>query len=122
MKRLGNLLAITLVITLGGIIGYTNAPNQNLQANEITRIRWVDVPKTDVSKPNFININLQEEKIDIEADEPTSVTVYTEVKEVPVYRTKTVEKPVYQLDIIQSTKLFKKLAPLTLPKITVDRK
>ena len=121
MKRWTNMLAIALVITLGGIIGYSNAPNQNLQANEITRIRWVDVPKTDVSESNLIKIDLRKENIDIKSVDPTSVTVYTEVKEVPVYRTKTVKDTVYQMDLVQSTKLFATLAPLKLPKITVDR-
>ena len=124
MKTKWNALAFTLVMCLGGIIGFRASPNQNLQANEITKIRWVDVPKTDVSLPSKININLQKEQVEFSGNtENATVNIQkeTEIKKVPVYITKEVEKVIYEPNLVMSTRLLKKTVPLTLPKINVDR-
>ena len=124
MWKLSKTLAILLVIATGGLIGFVNTNNQNLNANPTTLIRWVDVPKTDVSLPSKININLQKEQVEFSGNtENATVNIQkeTEIKEVPVYITKEVEKVIYEPNLVMSTRLLKKTVPLTLPKINVDR-
>lgn len=124
MWKLSKTLAILFVMAIGGLIGFVNTNNQNLNANPVTLIRWVDVPKTDVSLPNKININLQKEQVEFSGNtENATVNIQkeTEIKKVPVYITKEVEKVIYEPNLVMSTKLLKKAVPLTLPKINVDR-
>ena len=124
MWNLSKTLAILLVIATGGLIGFVNTNNQNLNANPTTLIRWVDVPKTDVSLPSKININLQKEQVEFSGNtENATVNIQkeTEIKKVPVYITKEVEKVIYEPNLVMSTRLLKKAIPLTLPKINVDR-
>lgn len=124
MWKLSKTLAILLVIATGGLIGFVNTNNQNLNANPTTLIRWVDVPKTDVSLPSKININLQKEQVEFSGNtENATVNIQkeTEIKKVPVYITKEVEKVIYEPNLVMSTRLLKKTIPLTLPKINVDR-
>ena len=124
MWKLSKTLAILLVIATGGLIGFVNTNNQNLNANPTTLIRWVDVPKTDVSLPSKININLQKEQVEFSGNtENATVNIQkeTKIKKVPVYITKEVEKVIYEPNLVMSTRLLKKTVPLTLPKINVDR-
>lgn len=124
MWKLSKTLAILLVMATGGLIGFINTNNQNLNANPTTLIRWVDVPKTDVSLPSKININLQKEQVEFSGNtENATVNIQkeTEIKKVPVYITKEVEKVIYEPNLVMSTRLLKKTVPLTLPKINVDR-
>lgn len=124
MWKLSKTLAILLVMAVGGLIGFVNTNNQNLNANPVTLIRWVDVPKTDVSLPSKININLQKEQVEFSGNtENATVNIQkeTEIKKVPVYITKEVEKVIYEPNLVMSTRLLKKTVPLTLPKINVDR-
>lgn len=124
MWKLSKTLAILLVMATGGLIGFVNTNNQNLNANPTTLIRWVDVPKTDVSLPSKININLQKEQVEFSGNtENATVNIQkeTEIKKVPVYITKEVEKVIYEPNLVMSTRLLKKTVPLTLPKINVDR-
>ena len=124
MWKLSKTLAILLVMATGGLIGFVNTNNQNLNANPTTLIRWVDVPKTDVSLPSKININLQKEQVEFSGNtENATVNIQkeTEIKKVPVYITKEVEKVIYEPNLVMSTRLLKKTIPLTLPKINVDR-
>ena len=124
MWKLSKTLAILLVIATGGLIGFVNTNNQNLNANPTTLIRWVDVPKTDVSLPSKININLQKEQVEFSGNtENATVNIQkeTEIKKVPVYITKEVEKVIYEPNLVMSTRLLKRTVPLTLPKINVDR-
>lgn len=124
MWKLSKTLAILFVMAIGGLIGFVNTNNQNLNANPVTLIRWVDVPKTDVSLPNKININLQKEQVEFSGNtENATVNIQkeTEIKKVPVYITKEVEKVIYEPNLVMSTRLLKKTVPLTLPKINVDR-
>ena len=121
MWKISKILAITLAIVIGGTIGYINNNSQNLNANPITMIRWVDVPKTDVSLPKTINIDLQKDQVSIsENTENATVNVQREIKEVPVYIEKKVREIVYKPDLINNHKLLKHIAPLTLPKINAD--
>ena len=124
MWKLSKTLAILLVMATGGLIGFVNTNNQNLNANPTTLIRWVDVPKTDVSLPSKISINLQKEQVEFSGNtENATVNIQkeTEIKKVPVYITKEVEKVIYEPNLVMSTRLLKKTVPLTLPKINVDR-
>ena len=122
MWKLSKTLAILFVIAVGGAIGYVNNDSQNLNASPITMIRWVDVPKTEMSLPNIIDINLQDDKVSVSGNtDNTTVNVQREIKEVPVYIEKKVREIVYEPDLINSHKLLKHAAPLTLPKINVDR-
>ena len=124
MWKLSKTLAILLVIATGGLIGFVNTNNQNLNANPTTLIRWVDVPKTDVSLPSKININLQKEQVEFSGNtENATVNIQkeTKIKKVPVYITKEVEKVIYEPNLVMSTRLLKRTVPLTLPKINVDR-
>ena len=124
MWKLSKTLAILFVMAIGGLIGFVNTNNQNLNANPVTLIRWVDVPKTDVSLPSKININLQKEQVEFSGNtENATVNIQkeTEIKKVPVYITKEVEKVIYEPNLVMSTRLLKKAIPLTLPKINVDR-
>lgn len=115
-KRLGNILAFTLVVGLGTLFGYKNAPNQSLQANEVTQIRWVDVPRADVSIPGLINIDLQKEQVSFSGNaDNTTVTIQKEVKEVPKYVT--VKEVVKEPSIKLGEKALDKIAPLTMAKI-----
>ena len=124
MWKLSKTLAILFVMAIGGLIGFVNTNNQNLNAKPVTLIRWVDVPKTDVSLPSKININLQKEQVEFSGNtENATVNIQkeTEIKKVPVYITKEVEKIIYEPNLVMSTRLLKKAVPLTLPKINVDR-
>lgn len=122
MWKISKMLAIALAIVIGGTIGYVNNNSQNLNANPVTMIRWVDVPRTDVSLPKTININLQEDQVSISGNtENATVNVQREIKEVPVYIEKKVREIVYKPDLIDNHKLLKHIAPLTLPKINADR-
>lgn len=124
MWKLSKTLAILLVMAIGGLIGFVNTNNQNLNANPVTLIRWVDVPKTDVSLPSKININLQKEQVEFSGNTKNAtvnIQKETEIKKVPVYITKEVEKVIYEPNLVMSTRLLKKTVPLTLPKINVDR-
>lgn len=124
MWKLSKTLAILFVMAIGGLIGFVNTNNQNLNANPVTLIRWVDVPKTDVSLPSKININLQKEQVEFSGNtENATVNIQkeTEIKKVPIYITKEVEKVIYEPNLVMSTRLLKKAIPLTLPKINVDR-
>lgn len=122
MWKLSKTLAILFVIAVGGAIGYVNNDSQNLNASPITMIRWVDVPKTEMSLPKTIDINLQDDKVSVSGNtDNTTVNVQREIKEVPVYIEKKVREIVYEPDFINSHKLLKHAAPLTLPKINVDR-
>lgn len=122
MRKKWNVLAFMLVMCLGGIIGFRASPNQSLQANEITRIRWVDVPKTDVSVPNLINIDLNEDKVSFSGNtDNTTVRIEKETIEVPKYIIKEKEVYVPVVDKSWSNKLLDRVAPLTPPKINVDR-
>ena len=122
MRKKWNVLAFMLVMCLGGIIGFRASPNQSLQANEITKIRWVDVPKTDVSVPNLINIDLNEDKVSFSGNtDNTTVRIEKETIEVPKYIIKEKEVYVPVVDKSWSNKLLDRVAPLTPPKINVDR-
>lgn len=122
MWKISKMLAITLAIVIGGTIGYVNNNSQNLNANPVTMIRWVDVPKTDVSLPKTINIDLQKDQVLVSGNtENATVNVQREIKEVPVYIEKKVREIVYEPNLIWSTKLLKNIAPLTLPKINANR-
>lgn len=124
MWKLSKTLAILLVMATGGLIGFVNTNNQNLNANPTTLIRWVDVPKTDVSLPSKININLQKEQVEFSGNTKNAtvnIQKETEIKKVPVYITKEVEKVIYEPNLVMSTRLLKRTVPLTLPKINVDR-
>lgn len=124
MWKLSKTLAILFVMAIGGLIGFVNTNNQNLNANPVTLIRWVDVPKTDVSLPSKININLQKEQVEFSGNTKNAtvnIQKETEIKKVPVYITKEVEKVIYEPNLVMSTRLLKKTVPLTLPKINVDR-
>lgn len=124
MWKLSKTLAILFVMAIGGLIGFVNTNNQNLNAKPVTLIRWVDVPKTDVSLPSKININLQKEQVEFSGNtENATVNIQkeTEIKKVPVYITKEVEKVIYEPNLVMSTRLLKRTVPLTLPKINVDR-
>lgn len=120
MKTKWNVLAFLAVMCLGGIIGFRASPNQNLQASEITCIRWVDVPKTDVSLPNTINVDLQEDKVSFSGNtNNATVIVKKETVEVPIV--KEVVKTKYERNFQWENKLLNKVAPLQLQKINVDR-
>lgn len=122
MRKKWNVLAFMLVMCLGGIIGFRASPNQSLQANEITKIRWVDVPKTDVSVPNLINIDLNKDKVSFSGNtDNTTVRIEKETIEVPKYIIKEKEVYVPVVDKSWSNKLLDRVAPLTPPKINVDR-
>lgn len=122
MWKLSKTLAILFVIAVGGAIGYVNNDSQNLNASPITMIRWVDVPKTEMSLPKIIDINLQDDKVSVSGNtDNTTVNVQREIKEVPVYIEKKVREIVYEPDFINSHRLLKHAAPLILPKINVDR-
>lgn len=122
MRKKWNVLAFTLVMCLGGIIGFRASPNQSLQANEITKFRWVDVPKTDVSVPNLINIDLNKDKVSFSGNtDNTTVRIEKETIEVPKYIIKEKEVYVPVVDKSWSNKLLDRVAPLTPPKINVDR-
>lgn len=109
------------VIAIGGFIGFVNTDNQNLNATQ-TMIRWVDVPMTDVSLPNEINIDLQREQVSFSGNTKNAkVIIQKETEKVPVYITKEVEKPVYEPNLVWSTRLLKKIAPLPMPKINANR-
>lgn len=123
MWKISKMLAIITVIAIGGFIGFVNTNNQNLNATPTTLIRWVDVPRTDVSLPNEINIDLQKEQVSFSGNtENAKVIIQKETEKVPVYITKEVEKVVNEPNLVMSTKLLMKTVPLTLPKINVDRK
>ena len=122
MWKISKMLAITLAIVIGGTIGYINNNSQSLNANPVTMIRWVDVPKTDASLPKTISIDLQKDQVSISGNtENATVNVQREIKEVPVYIEKKVREIVYKPDFINNHKLLKHIAPLTLPKINADR-
>ena len=122
MRKKWNALAFMLVMCLGGVIGFRASPNQSLQANEITKIRWVDVPKTDVSVPNLINIDLNKDKVSFSGNtDNTTVRIEKETIEVPKYIIKEKEVYVPVVDKSWSNKLLDRVAPLTPPKINVDR-
>lgn len=123
MRKFSNILAVLTVISLGMFIGYANAPNNTVQATTITGVRWVDVPRENCFNPyGIVNIDLQNEEVSISGNtENTTVNIQKEIKKVPVYVEKKVEVPVYKHDLVWGTKVFKALAPLTLPKINVDR-
>ena len=122
MWKISKMLAITLAIVIGGTIGYINNNSQSLNANPVTMIRWVDVPKTDVSLPKTISIDLQKDQVSISGNtENATVNIQREIKEVPVYIEKKVREIVYKPDFINNHKLLKHIAPLTLPKINADR-
>ena len=118
MWKISKMLAITLAIVTGGIIGYTNTNSNNLQANEVTKIRWVDVPKTDVSLPSVIDIDLQEDKVYFSGNtENATVRIEKEIVEVPKYVTKEKEVYVPVVDRSWSNKLLDRVAPLEIQKL-----
>lgn len=115
-KKIGNVLAFALVVGLGTIFGYKNAPNQSLQANEVTKIRWVDVPKADVSIPGLINVNLREEQVSFSGNaDNTTVIIQKEIEEVPKYIT--IREVVKEPGIKLGAKAFDKIAPLNMAKL-----
>ena len=123
MWKISKILATMLVVAIGGFIGFVNTNNQNLNANEKVLIRWVDVPMTDVSVPNSINIDLRKDLVSFSGNtENATVNIHKDTVYKPVYIEKKVREIVYEPDIIKSHKLLKHAAPLTLPKINADRK
>ena len=123
MWKISKMLAVLFVIGIGGFIGYVNTNSTNLQATMITGIRWVDVPKTDVSFPGFVKIDLQEDRVSFSGNtENATVIVKKEIEKVPVYVEKEVIKTKYEPDYRLGNKLLDIVAPLQLPKINVDRK
>ena len=121
MWKISKMLAIISVIAMGGFIGFVNTNNQNLNATQ-TMIRWVDVPMTDVSLPNCINIDLQKDLVSFNGNtENATVRIEKETVEVPKYIVKEVVKTEYERNFKWENKLLDKVAPLQLPKINVDR-
>ena len=119
MWKISKMLAITLAIVIGGTIGYINNNSQSLNANPVTMIRWVDVPKTDVSLPKTISIDLQKDQVSISGNtENATVNVQREIKEVPVYIEKKVREIVYKPDLINNHKLLKHIAPSPSDNVT----
>lgn len=118
-KKLKHWLATLLVVALGGFIGYDpNTPSQTLNAEEVTRIRWIDVPKSqvDVLGMNKIDINMQDETVKIDGNvSNTTVTIKKVIERYPLYITKMVEKPIRIDSTIVSRrdlmKLFNKAYP-----------
>lgn len=123
MWKISKMLATILVVAIGGFIGFVNTNNQNLNANEKVLIRWVDVPRTDVSMPNSINIDLRKDLVSFSGNtENATVNIHKDTVYTPVYIEKKVRETVYEPNLIWSTKLLKNIAPLTLPKINANRK
>ena len=123
MWKISKMLATMLVVAIGGFIGFVNTNNQNLNANEKVLIRWVDIPMTDVSVPNSINIDLRKDLVSFSGNtENATVNIHKDTVYKPVYIEKKVREIVYEPDIIKSHKLLKHAAPLALPKINADRK
>ena len=118
MKRF-NVLVTLVMVCLGGFIVFDpNSPSQTANA-EVTRIRWVDVPKTPVdvlglNEEKSINIDLQEKTVLFNGDvDNTTVTIKTDVETRPEYITKVVEKVVYlPEDIAYRSKFFNRLKPI----------
>lgn len=123
MWKISKILATISVVAIGGFIGFVNTNNQNLNANEKVLIRWVDVPRTDVSMPNSINIDLRKDLVSFSGNtENATVNIHKDTVYKPVYIEKKVRETVYEPNLIWSTKLLKNIAPLTLPKINANRK
>lgn len=121
IRRLSNLIAVTIVMALGGIIGYVNSPNDQLHA-QVAPIQLVDVSKSNKAIPGLINIDLNKEQVSVSGNtENATINIQKEIVKVPVYVEKKVNVPVYEHDLIWGTKVFKAIAPLTLPKINADR-
>lgn len=114
MKRLNLFLAL-FVLSLGAFIGFNSkAPSQALMASDQPMIRWVDVPK---SSPLELNINLSKDSVSISGNaDNASVTITTkeDVKVVPKYILKEVEKPIYIASSL-SNKVIDKFYPLQKP-------
>lgn len=108
-------------MALGGIIGYVNSPNDQLHA-QVAPIQLVDVSKSNEAIPGLINIDLNKEQVSVSGNtENATINIQKEIVKVPVYVEKKVNVPVYKHDLIWGTKVFKAIAPLTLPKINADR-
>ena len=114
MKRLNLFLAL-FVLSLGAFIGFNSkAPSQALMASDQPMIRWVDVPK---SSPLELNINLSKDSVSISGNaDNASVTITTkeDVKVVPKYILKEVDKPIYIASSL-SNKVIVKYCPLEKP-------
>lgn len=83
-------------------------------ASDQPMIRWVDVPK---SSPLELNINLSKDSVSISGNtDNASVTITTkeDVKVVPKYILKEVEKPIYIASSL-SNKVIDKFYPLQKP-------
>ena len=125
MKRrsFANLLAICFVMMLGVYFGYANTPD-HYKTEQPPPIKLVDISKEVFTLPNIIDIDLNKEEVSISSNaKNTTVNIQKEkeIIKVPKYIKEEIPVYVYKLDLIQSTKLFKDLAPLNLPKITVNR-
>ena len=113
---------------LGGFIGFDpGTPTQTANATQ-TLIRWVDVPKVDVPLKE-LTVDLQNENVSFKGDVDNTTVMIKKEEPKPQVITKIVEKevkiPVYNTDLIWSTKLLSKVVPLEvqpiLPKRNADR-
>lgn len=125
MKR-RDLIAILFTVLVGGFVGFNASSPTPAMANELIKVRVVDVPSVDLlkAKPlnNEINIDLQSEKVSFNGNvDNTTVTIRKQDVVVPVKEVKIVEKYIYEPNIAYSTRLLKNLMPLSPPKINVDR-
>lgn len=115
--RLSKFLAIALVIGLGMFIGYSNAPNNTLQANTVTQIRYVDVPRDNAY--GLIDIDLEREQVSVNGNIDTKVIIQKETVEVPKYITKKeikeVKVPV--IDKALGNMILDKYFPLQIPNL-----
>ena len=126
-KKFIKLGCMVFMALLGGFIGFDpSTPTQTANATQ-TLIRWVDVPKVDVPFKE-LTVDLQKENVSVKGDiDNTTVTINKAQK--PRVVTKVVEKevkiPVYSTDLVWSTKLLNRVAPLEmqpiLPKRNADR-
>lgn len=90
MKRINTLLTLAM-LTIGGYIGFMSDLSTTSTAHEVIVPRFTDVPRQ--SQATF-DINLNNNTVSAEGIEQ-NVVVTIQKRDSIIYRTKTVDRPVY---------------------------
>lgn len=116
MRRSVNTLILLFVVSIGGVLGFKSAPQNQVSAENLQIPKFIDVPRNAVMpRSTEIDINLQDDLVNVRgnSDATTIVTVTKETVFVP--KIKIVERRTFipmKMGVLERSKVFNDFHPI----------